>query len=105
MESSGGTQPKPTSAISLRVECEEQGRAYMEISDQAHLARRSKERDDAVAVVASSLSKLEKAGRQPDYWEREALAEAIGAIFRGAYVLASVNARCLVPAFDGLARA
>jgi hypothetical protein len=72
----------------------------MEVSDPAHLARRSKERDDAVAAVASSLSDLEKAGRQPDHWEREALAEAIGAIFRGAYTLASVNARLAVVAVD-----
>jgi hypothetical protein len=64
----------------------------MHTNDEADLQRRSRERGDAVDAIERTLSKLENAGREPDPWEREALAEAIGAIFRGAYVLASVNA-------------
>jgi hypothetical protein len=64
----------------------------MSYEDPADQDRRQGERDAAIAAISRAISTLESSGGQPDLWERQALAEAIGAVFRGAYVLAVVNA-------------
>lgn len=48
---------------------------------------------DAAKAIEMALSALETAQREPDFWESRCLAEAIGAYFRGAYRLASVEAQ------------
>ena len=47
----------------------------------------------AVSDIEYALSAVEAEGPEPDPWEQECLAEAIGTLFRGAYALASVNAK------------
>lgn len=66
--------------------------ARMSYENPADQDRRQGERDGAIAAISRAISTLESSGGQPDLWERQALAEAIGAVFRGAYVLAVVNA-------------
>jgi hypothetical protein len=63
------------------------------------LAARAAEKAHAVEAIEYALSAVEGKGRAPDSWEQECLVEAIGALFRGLYSLASVNAEnALTPA-------
>ncbi len=63
------------------------------------LAARAAEKADAVEAIEYAFSAVQREGRAPDTWEQECLVEAIGALFRGLYSLASVNAKiALTPA-------
>jgi hypothetical protein len=53
---------------------------------------RRPEKACAVGSITIALRAMESLGRDLDWWEREHLVEAIGALFRGAYRLASFNA-------------
>ena len=46
------------------------------------------ERQDALAAFTAALDILEAAGREPDEWEEERLALAIGALACGLYAVA-----------------
>jgi hypothetical protein len=63
------------------------------------LAARAAEKASAVEAIEYAMAAVEGQGREPDVWERECLVEAVGALFRGLYSLASVNAEnALTPA-------
>jgi hypothetical protein len=47
-----------------------------------------KERQDAMAAFSAALDILEAAGREPDKWEEEHLAQGIGALACGLYAVA-----------------
>ena len=64
-------------------------------------ADREAEKASAVEVIESALLNLEIEHREPDFWERESLAYAIGALFRGVYRLAETSgARAMVPMIE-----
>jgi hypothetical protein len=56
------------------------------------LVERAEEKRRATARIAVAISAIEAGGRQPDLWERVFLAQAIAALFAGAYRLAEVDA-------------
>lgn len=62
----------------------------------AHVSDIKSEREDertvAVELIGNHLRLLEREGREPDGWERDCLAHAINAVFRGAYGLAANEA-------------
>lgn len=59
---------------------------------------RSHEKGLAVAAIEQALTDIEARGRSIDWWEREHLAEAVGALFRGLYRLGASSAGlALVP--------
>jgi hypothetical protein len=53
---------------------------------------RAQERHLAIAEIEGLLDELRSRQSPADLWERSFLADAIGALFRGAYRLARVNA-------------
>ena len=55
-------------------------------------AERAAEKASAVENIEIALRAVESSGCEPDWWEREQLVEAIGALFRGAYRLALCEA-------------
>ena len=83
----------PTSSRRRLMLDEKNGQCMTSTNEQNDKKRRQVERDDAVAAISMALSKLDNSGRQPDLWERQALAEAeTSAVFRGAYVLGLASA-------------
>ena len=54
----------------------------------APTSRALEERQNALAAFAAALDILEAAGREPDKWEEECLALAIGALACGLYAVA-----------------
>ena len=59
---------------------------------------REEEKASAVETIETALLSIEMEHREPDPWERESLAYAIGALFRGVYRLAeSSGARAMAP--------
>lgn len=66
----------------------------------SRLAAKTAEKAHAVGNIRSALSIMEGKGRAPDSWEQECLVEAIGALFRGLYSLASVNAEVALTPSD-----
>jgi hypothetical protein len=70
-----------------------------EMSNEDHSAQRQRERDQAVAAMEQALSAIQADNREPDEWERDQLAQAIGCLFRYAYSLAAAHAElALTPA-------
>lgn len=63
----------------------------MNTSDD-HRSERQSEKAGAVEAIEGALTEIENHGRGPDVWERVFLIQAIGALFRGAYRLAAVDA-------------
>ena len=62
---------------------------------------REAEKASAVEAIESALLNIEIEHREPDFWERESLAHAIGALFRGVYRLAETSgARAMVPMIE-----
>jgi hypothetical protein len=57
-----------------------------------HLRKRTEERASAVAAVEAVIEMIAR-DREPDLWERVFLVQAIGALFRGIYSLAIVDAQ------------
>jgi hypothetical protein len=69
------------------------------MSNEAHRAQRQLEKDQAVAAMEEALSAIEADNREPDEWEQEQLAQAVGCLFRYAYRLAAIHAElALTPA-------
>jgi hypothetical protein len=63
-----------------------------------HPRERQADKNNALQIVENALAIIEKENRDPDAWERQSLARAINAIYRGAYNLAAAEARfALVP--------
>jgi hypothetical protein len=58
----------------------------------SHIRRRLTEKERATIHIEESLQVIASRQREPDLWERVCLVQAIGALFRGAYGLASVEA-------------
>jgi hypothetical protein len=56
------------------------------------MIERMEEKRRATARIADAISTIENQDRQPDQWERVFLAQAIAALFTGAYRLAEVDA-------------
>lgn len=56
-------------------------------------AVKSREKGLAVAAIGHALTEIERSGCSADWWEREHLAEAIGALFRGLYRLGATHAQ------------
>jgi hypothetical protein len=54
---------------------------------------RAQERHLAIEAIENVFAELRVRQRPADLWERGSLAEAIGVLFRGAYLLAQANAR------------
>jgi hypothetical protein len=57
-----------------------------------HHSEREQEKRQAVDAIEQALSTIEEQGPEPDQWERTFLVQAIGALFRGGYRLAAVDA-------------
>ena len=64
------------------------------------LAEKTAEKARAVEDIRSALSLVKGNGRAPDSWEQECSVEAIGALFRGLYSLALVNAQIALTPSD-----
>jgi hypothetical protein len=54
---------------------------------------KSREKGLAVAAIGHALTEIERSGCSTDWWEREHLAEAINALFRGLYRVGASYAR------------
>jgi HicB family len=54
----------------------------------------------AAEAIEAALSALESAHREPDPWESRCLAEGIGALFRGLYRLALIEAETALTPVD-----
>lgn len=58
----------------------------------AHRSERQSEKAAAVDAIEKALIEIGAKKREPDMWERVLLVQAVGALFRGAYRLAMVDA-------------
>lgn len=61
-------------------------------SPDTDMIERIEEKRRATARIADAISSIENQNRQPDQWERVFLAQAVAALFNGAYRLAEVDA-------------
>ncbi|MBR0967088.1 hypothetical protein JQ554_28100 [Bradyrhizobium diazoefficiens] len=59
---------------------------------EGHLRERALEKARAVGAIEDLFDAIASHDREPDLWERFYLVEAIGALFRGGYRLAEVDA-------------
>lgn len=62
------------------------------IEMEDHLRERAVDKARAVAAIEETIDIIAGNDREPDLWERFYLVEAIGALFRGGYGLAVVDA-------------
>jgi hypothetical protein len=69
--------------------------------EQAFDTEREEEKARAVETIEHALLSIEMDHGEPDSWQRESLAYAIGALFRGGYRLAETSgARAMVPMIE-----